>query len=116
MKKIITVSLLLATALFAEIKVGENFPNLTLVDQFDEKMEVKKEGDTKLIVSFEKDVSSEVKTFLDSKEKNYLNDNNLLYISDISSMPSFVTSWFALPKMKKFDFKIGLIYDENEGI
>ena len=115
MKKIIMASLLLATALFAEIKVGENFPNLTLVDQFDEKMEVKKEGATKLILSFEKDVSSEVKTFLDSKEKNYLNDNNLFYISDISSMPSFVTSWFALPKMKKFDFKIALIYDENEG-
>lgn len=28
-------------------------------------------------------------------------------------MPSLVTSLFALPKMKKFDFKVALIYDEE---
>jgi len=42
-------------------------------------------------------------------------ENNVTYISDISEMPSFVTSWFAIPKMKKFDFKVALIYDEEEG-
>ena len=114
MKKIIMTSLLLGSTLFAEIKVGDNFPNLTLLDQFDTKMEVKKEGATKLILSFEKDVSSGIKEFLDTKEKDYLSKNNMIYISDISSMPSFVTSWFAIPKMKKFDFKIALIYDEKE--
>jgi len=39
----------------------------------------------------------------------------VLYISDISGMPSLITSWFAIPKMKKFDFKVALIYDEDEG-
>ncbi|MBU1668925.1 hypothetical protein KKC13_10950 [bacterium] len=115
MKKIIIASLVLVSSLFAELKVGDTFPALTLVDQFDEKVEVQKEGETKLIISFEKDVSSEIKAFLEGKDKNFLNDNNLTYISDISKMPSLVTSWFALPKMKKFDFKVALIYDEEAG-
>jgi len=107
--------LLLVSALFAEIKVGEGFPAYNLVDQFDEKMEVKMDGNTTLILSFEKDVSSETKKFLDTKEKTFLVDNDLMYISDISSMPSFITSWFALPKMKKFAFKVALIYEDKIG-
>ena len=31
-----------------------------------------------------------------------------LYVSDISKMPSLVTSMFALPKMKKYPFKMAL--------
>ena len=113
--KILFVSLLMISSLFAELKVGDSFPSLTLVDQFDEKVELKKEGSLKMIFSFEKDVSAGIKTFLDTQDKNFLVDNNVLYIADISGMPSFITSWFAIPKMKKFDFKVALIYDEDEG-
>jgi len=113
--KILFVTLLLITSLFAELKVGDSFPTLTLVNQFDEKIELKKEGSLKIILSFEKDVSAGIKTFLDTQEKNFLVDNNVVYISDISEMPSLITSWFAIPKMKKFDFKVALIYDEDEG-
>ena len=113
--KILFVSLLMISSLFAELKVGDSFPSLTLVDQFDEKVELKKEGSLKMIFSFEKDVSAGIKTFLDTQDKNFLVDNNVLYISDISGMPSLITSWFAIPKMKKFDFKVALIYDEDEG-
>ena len=113
--KILFVSLLMISSLFAELKVGDSFPSLTLVDQFDEKVELKKEGSLKIILSFEKDVSAGIKTFLDTQDKNFLVDNNVLYISDISGMPSLITSWFAIPKMKKFDFKVALIYDEDEG-
>jgi hypothetical protein len=112
--KILFMSLLMISTLFAELKVGDTFPSLTLVDQFDEKIEVKKEGSLKLILSFEKDVSAGIKTFLDTQEKNFLVDNNIIYISDISGMPSFITNWFAIPKMKKFDFKVALINDEDE--
>lgn len=113
MKNIIMTILLLSTVLFAQVKVGDNFPHLTLVDPFDKKVQVNKNA--KIFLSFEKDVSSGIKSFLDTKEKNYLTKNNILYISDISAMPSLITSWFALPKMKKFSFQIALIYDEKEG-
>ncbi len=114
--KILITSFLLISTLFAELHVGESFPKLTLVDQFDSKTEVKKTGSTTLILSFEKDVSSAIKTYLDTKEKNFLPLNNVMYISDISGMPSFITSWIAIPKMKKFNFKVSLISDEKEGI
>ena len=99
MKILITAFLLIST-LFAELHVGEPFPKLTLVDQFDTKTEVPTTGKATLIFSFEKDVSSEIKTYLDTKEKDFLKLNNVMYISDISGMPSLITSWFAIPKMK----------------
>ncbi|CAA6807015.1 MAG: FAD/FMN-containing dehydrogenases [uncultured Sulfurovum sp.] len=112
--KILITTLLLISALFAEIKVGDGFPKLTLEDQFSKKTEVKQVGTTTLLLSFEKDVSAEIKKYLETKEEGFLEANNLMYISDISSMPSFITSMFAIPKMKKFSFKISLIYDEEE--
>ena len=112
--KILMTTLLLMSTLIAEIKIGEAFPKLTLVDQFDEKTEVKQKGSTTLLLSFEKDVSSDLKKYIATKQKGFLEVNNIMYISDISSMPSVITSWVAIPKMKKFNFKISLIYDEKE--
>ena len=113
--KILITSLLLISTLFAELHVGEPFPKLTLVDQFDAKTKVPATGKATLILSFEKDVSSEIKTYLDTKEKDFLSLNNVMYISDISGMPSLITSWVAIPKMKKFTFKVSLILNEKEG-
>ena len=114
--KIFIAAFLLISTLSADLHVGENFPKLTLVDQFDAKTKVPTTGRATLILSFEKDVSSEIKTYLDTKEKDFLTLNNVMYISDISGMPSMITSWFAIPKMKKFTFKVSLIYEEKESI
>jgi len=114
--KILIISLLLISTLFGELKVGKSFPTLTLVDQFDTKTNIQKKGSTTLLLSFEKAVSSSIKKYIDTKEKDFLIKNNIMYISDISSMPSFITSMFAIPKMKKFAFKIALIHDEKEAL
>jgi len=112
--KLLIMSLLLTSVLFAETKVGESFPKLTLVDQYSKKTEVKTKGSATLLLSFEKDVSKQIKRYIDTKEKDFLVTKNIMYISDISSMPSFITSMFAIPKMKKFSFIVSLIYDEKE--
>ena len=101
------------STLSAEVKVGDAFPVFNLQDQFEVKMQVPTKGKVTLILSFEKDVSSEVKTFIDTQKKNYLEDNHIMYISDISPMPSLITSLFALPKMKKFNFRVALINEDN---
>ena len=67
-----------------------------------------------LLFSFEKEVSSEIKEFLERKEKNFLEENNASFIFDISKLPSLMVSMFALPKMQTFPFEIALIYDEEE--
>lgn len=112
--KILIISLLFISTLFADIKVGKSFPSLTLVDQFDTKTKIPEEGSTTLILSFEKGVSSSIKKYLVSKEKDFLTKNSIMYIADISGMPSFISSWIAIPRMKKFSFKISLINDKVE--
>lgn len=112
MKSVILLTLLCVTSLFAELKVGDTFPPLVLVDQFDKKVEVPSEG--KLLLSFEKDISTAIQEFLLKQDKNYLSGNHLLYISDVSSLPSFLVNLFVLPTLKEFAFSVALIYDENE--
>lgn len=112
MKKYILSFLLVFTvALNAEFKVGEKLPPITLPDQFEKNLKVEK-TDTLLMISFEKEVSAKIKEYLETKPKGFLNKHHTKYISDISGMPSFVTSWFAIPKMKKYPFSIMLIHDE----
>jgi len=100
--------------LFAELKVGDSIPSLTLVNQFDERVEISKEGSSTLLLSFEKDISADIQEFLEKQDDNFLSDNHMVYISDISSLPTFLVNIFVLPSLKKFDFKVALIYDENE--
>jgi len=99
----------------AELELASRFPKLTLVDQFDNNITLPSKGTHTIMFSFERDVSREIKNFLNTKNEGYLDEHNITYISDISGMPSFVTNWFALPKMKEFNFKIGLIYDKEIG-
>jgi len=111
MKKLLLISTLLTASLFAEFKVGDTFPKTLLEDQFEKSMEVKS-SDKLVIMAFEKDVSIEISTFLKAQPKDFMAKEHLKYISDISTMPSFITSMFALPKMKKYPFSVMLIEDD----
>ena len=112
MKKILTISLLSSVMLLAGFKVGDNFPTLTLDDQFKKTTTITK--DTKAIwMAFEKSVAVDTADFLKAQSKGFLTSNHILYISDISAMPSLITTLFALPKMKKYPFSVQLINDER---
>lgn len=110
MKKIL-LSLMLVVSLFAEFKVGDKIEDFTLPDQFDNNITFNSDIKT-IIMTFEKDVAVGVNDFLKTKDKEFLIKNSTIFIADISSMPSFVTSMFALPKMRKYPYSVGLIYDE----
>ena len=111
MKKLLLISTLLAVTLFADFNVGDRLPNIALNDQFEKPLKVEL-SDTVLIMAFEKDVSIEISKFLKSQSKGFMAQHHTKYISDISSMPSFVTSMFALPKMKKYPFSVMLINND----
>ena len=108
--KIFLFILLSFSILFAQATIGKPLPVVNLVDQFDNKVEIR--SDATLIVSFQKSVSSEIQAYLASKPKHYLKQNNILYISDMSAAPTFMIKLFGIPKMKKFDYKVALIYDD----
>jgi len=109
--RLIFLTLVSFSILFAKVTIGEPLPLVNLVDQFDNKVEVR--NDATLVVSFQKSVSSKMQAYLDSKPKHYLEDNNILYISDMSAAPTFMIKLFGIPKMKKFTYKVALIYDDS---
>lgn len=111
MKHLLLISLLLTGSLFADFKVGDTLPAITLPDQFDKEFTVEAK-DTLLVMAFEKDISVVVNDYLKTQPASFLETHHAKYISDISTMPSFVTSMFALPKMKKYPFSVMLINDD----
>lgn len=111
MKKLLLTSLLLSSSLLADFRVGDTLPPIELSDQFDKKFQVKS-SDKSIIMAFEKDISIAIAEYLNRKPSNFLEQKHIKYISDISAMPSFVTSMFALPKMKKYPFSVLLINDD----
>ena len=46
--------------------------------------------------------------------KEELTKNNALYVADISGMPSLISKFIALPKMKKYPFSVMLLDDTNK--
>jgi len=108
MKHLLIISLLLTSSLFAEFKVGDKLPTITLEDQFEKSQKITSK-DKMIIMAFEKDISIAIADYLKTKPDSFLATHNTKYISDISSMPSFITSMFALPKMKKYNFSVMLI-------
>ncbi len=112
--RLIVIDLFLLTLLSAELRVGDGFPSLVLVDSENKTVEISKKGEITLLVSFEKDISTDIQKFLEKQDNNFLTNHHMVYISDISSLPRFLVNFFVLPRLKEFDFKVALLYDENE--
>jgi hypothetical protein len=112
-KKIILV-LAFSTLLFSNaFEINKNINSFTLADQFDKTHLVNSEIKT-IVVSFEKDTGADVNEYLSSKSSDFLQNHNAVFIANISEMPSLITKWFALPKMKKYKHNVLLIYDEDD--
>jgi len=65
-----------------------------------------------VVLSQNKSSGQAVKEAFDELNIKDLNKYKLLYIADISGMPSFISNMFAIPKMQDYAFQIGLIRDE----
>ena len=115
MKKTILMTLIFTISVFAaNFNVNDTIKTFSLPDQFDKKHTINQEIRT-IIISFEKSTGKTVSEFLASKEPDFLQKHQAVFIADISEMPAFVTKYFALPKMRKYKHKILLIYKENDG-
>ena len=112
MKKLL-FSVLLFVATFANaLSIGDATPTFEIKDQF-EKMH-KISADTKtILVAESRGTSVIVREYLLSKDTNFLETNKTQYIADISGMPSLISKFIALPKMKKYPFSILLVDEEQ---
>jgi hypothetical protein len=112
-KKVLVLAML-TTALFSNsFEVNSNIGSFELADQFENKQTVNADVKT-IIFSAEKATSAGLNEFLSSKEKGFLEKNNTVFIADISGMPSVISYLFALPKMKKYNYNVLLIQEEDD--
>jgi hypothetical protein len=112
-KKVLFLAML-TTALFSNsFDVNSTIGSFELADQFENKQTVNADVKT-IIFSAEKTTSAGLNEFLSSKEKGFLEKNNTVFIADISGMPSVISYLFALPKMKKYNYNVLLIQEEDD--
>lgn len=112
-KKVLLLAIF-ATALFSNsFDLNNNIGSFVLADQFEKNHTVNADVKT-IIFSAEKDTSAGLNEFLSSKEKDFLEKNNAVFIADISGMPSIISYMFALPKMKKYNYNVLLIEEEAD--
>ena len=112
-KKLLFTILLGLSAFANTLTVGSNIPTLTIKDQF-EKDNIVDENIKTIIFSATKTENTTIKEFLQSKDKELLATNKAVYIADITGMPSLITKFVAMPKMKDYPFSVLLIDEANK--
>lgn len=94
------------------LKINDKISNFSLIDQFDRRHIINSEIST-IIVTFQKETLNMINDFLSSKDKNFLERNHTVFISNIAISPSIITRMFTIPKLRDYKYNILLIYDEN---
>jgi len=98
-----------ALASAAPLTVGDALPQLHFENQHG-KMEAFPGAGTRVVLfAIEKTPSDEVNTFLTNLGAEGVRKEGIVFLADISGMPSFVTQTFALPKMRKRPYSILLV-------
>ncbi|MGD9602513.1 MAG: hypothetical protein AB7O21_17695 [Gammaproteobacteria bacterium] len=107
MKKVFALVLLslLAAGAGATVAVGDTLPAVTLHDQHGQPAPL---DDGVRVLLFSRDMKANrlAKAVLQPKAADYLPGVHAMYAIDVSGMPGFVTRNFALPKMRKYAFRI----------
>jgi len=115
MKKLLLVLMFSILSFAQAINIGDTLPTITLQDQFEKTHTISANSKT-ILVAFDKDASDILKEFLLKKEDNFLSKNKTVYVGDISGMPSLISKFFAIPKMKKYPFSILFLDDKNRNV
>lgn len=114
-KKFLFTVFLGLSAIASSLTIGNTLPTLTIKDQFEKEHIV--DANTKTIIfSATKSEGVTIKEFLLSKDKDYLTTTKAAYVADITGMPSLITKFVALPKMKDYPFSVLLVDDANKGL
>ena len=112
-KKFLFTVFLGLSAIASSLTVGNTLPTLKIKDQF-EKEHIVDANIKTIIFSATKTEGTTIKEFLLTKDKDYLITNKTVYIADITGMPSLITKFVAMPKMKNYSFSILLIDEANK--
>jgi hypothetical protein len=94
------------------IEIGKPFESGLLKDQFGHEGGVTPDTE-KVILVFGKATGHLVKEYLNKKPADYLAKEHVVFIADVSGMPSMILKYVALPDLQKHHYPIYLITDEK---
>jgi len=112
-KKFLFTVLLGLSAIASSLTIDSEVPAIKIKDQFEKEHTIDANVKTILFAS-DKGTSDILKEYLLSKDADILTKNNAVYVADISGMPSLISKFVALPKMKKYPFSVLLLDDTNK--
>ncbi|MDD2895161.1 MAG: hypothetical protein PHG81_03995 [Aliarcobacter sp.] len=112
-KKFLFTVFLGLSAFANSLTIGNDLPTLTIKDQFEKEHTVDANIKT-IIFSATKSEGVTIKEFLLAKDKDYLTTNKAVYVADITGMPSLITKFIAMPKMKDYPFPVLLVDEANK--
>lgn len=107
----LAVALLVTEPAFAEsLRAGDPFPALQLSDQHDTAVHISAQVQV-VLFSHDMDGAGLLEDTLGNDGQNTLNKARAIVLSDISRMPSLVTTLFALPAMRRRSYRMILDRD-----
>lgn len=114
-KKLLLATFLALGLNAASLNVDSTVNDIKIKDQFEKEHVIGTNVKTILFAS-DKKTSDMLRDYLlpISEKENVLEKNGAVYVADISGMPSLISKFIALPKMKKYPFSILLLDDTNK--
>lgn len=95
----------------AQLVIGKNLQGMQLNDQH-EKMHTLPADTKTLIFAFSKDGAHMCNDFFVTKSPTYLEDNNAVFVADVSAAPSLIRSMFIMPGLKDFKHTVLVLEDK----
>ena len=94
------------------IVAGDHLSTFEIADQHGRSATV---DDTTRILLFSRDMSANklVRKALGDRDAEFLPRAHAMYLIDLSDMPKFITTKFAIPKMRKYPYRIFLDSDAS---
>lgn len=114
-KKLLLATFLALGLNAASLNIDSTVNDIKIKDQFEKEHTIGTNVKTILFAS-DKKTSDMLRDYLLplSAKENVLEKNGAVYVADISGMPSLISKFIALPKMKKYPFSILLLDDTNK--
>jgi len=110
MKKILLLLVAIYSLSIAKVSVGDTIPQFNIKDQNGVEHQIKPTT-KKIVFVFKKATGHIAKDFFQKKGKKFLEDNNILFVADVSGMPTII-KYFVLP-IKGYDYPILTLDDED---
>lgn len=96
----------------SKITIGSKLEPLSLNDQFDKPQQVD-ENTKRLVFVFKKDTGHTMREYFKTKTPEFIADNHIVMVADVSKMPSLIKEFVAIPDLQESKYSILLLDNEE---